>query len=86
MLPRAWVSIFEREKEREREIFEAWEAYSVDWLCFDGTVAAWDAFIVEQISYSAMIQKCPEHMIPFGHVYNSSSKSNNNIWNAFQLF
>lgn len=70
-------------REGEREIFEAREAYSVDWLCFDYTVAAWDAFIVEQISYSATIQKRPEHMIPFGHVYNSGSKSNNDIWNAF---
>ena len=33
-----------------------------------------NAFITEQIDYSVMVQKCPEHMILFGYVYKSSSK------------
>lgn len=33
-----------------------------------------NAFIMEQIGYSAVIQKYPERMILFRHVYNSSSE------------
>lgn len=65
MLPRAWASILEREKEREKFLRPKKHILLTDYVS-TAQLLPRNAFTMEQIGYSAMIL--------FGHVYNSSNK------------
>ena len=65
MLPRAWASILEREKEREKFLRPKKHVLLTDYV-LTARLLPGNAFTMEQIGYSAMIL--------FGHVYNGSNK------------